>query len=308
MADMQPPMQNQQEEQIKGPDTGPLPQPPAPRPQPGGPEPVGGGIKALMVVLAIFFAPIGSIIAWVYGARNSGRPGSGIVRVVGMIFTVLALMVVLVLGAALMLIPGMMEGLMQQGADELDVYVPPPAAQQQAGAPDVNMQRTGQGGSDEAPPEIKAVIDELIATVGDAVKQYYMEHGEYPTLAQLNDAGLLDGRFTPDPAHPVEHYEVTINRGGESGQVASVNVAYTGPRSDSPSAGAADSADGPVTEDTPDTGFVADAVAGGGEVASAAVQEAPADSVGQQQPGLTQRRGGGGSGLRGAERWLQWVN
>jgi hypothetical protein len=250
----------------------PAPMPPVPSTRPAytPPEPIGGGVKALLIIIAILFSPIGSIIAWVYGARNAERPGASLVRLVGMIFTVLSIMGGLVFGAAVVLIPG----LLTKGQDEfLNQAAKPPAAA-------IGMQAGQPQGINEAPPEIAATIAELRATVADAVQKYYEDKKAYPTLEELNAAGLLDERFAKDPLHPVENYLVQVTPWEEKGKPGcNVNVKYTGPEASGAGASAA-----------------------GAEQAMAETAQQVAGSAQQAAP--AQRKN---SGKRGAERWKQYL-
>ena len=248
-----------------------------------GVEPISGGVKALLVIISILFCPVGSLIAWVYGARNADRPGAGLVRITGMIFTVLSVMIGLVFGAAVMMIPG----LITKGQDGF--LTQPPAAPPAAA---VNMQAGQPQGIEETPPEIAAKIREIRETVSLAVQAYFEEHGVYPTLEELNATGLLDERFAEDPAQPEEFYLVQVvpwTDGGKPG--CNVNVKYTGPESKTMGAGQV------VTGGIPESAFA---------------EQSAAEAAAGQVAGETQQAGEAaphhrGSGKRGAARWLHYL-
>ena len=247
----------------------PTPAPiPAPIPSYMPPEPISGGVKAVMVIISILLGLLGSLIAWIYGARNAERDGATLVRIVGMIFTVIWIMSALVFGAAMMLIPGFL----MQNQDLLANQVPttPPAA--------VNMQAGQPQGIDEAPPEIAAKIAELRETVASAVQTYHTENGVYPTLDELNAAGLLDERFTSDPAHPEQYYIVQVQPWTEAGKPGcNINVQYTGPEANPAS----------------------------GDQQAATVAETPQEAASGSEPGAPVPTHGGHK--RGAARWQQYL-
>jgi hypothetical protein len=262
----------------------PMAGPPAPAPAPMPPlattrpayvppAPISGGVKALLVIISIVLCPVGSIIAWVYGARNADRPGASLVRLVGLVFTVLSLMGGLVFSAAVLMIPD----LLAKGQDGF--HTPPPAAGASSTA--VQMEAGQPQGLDQAPPAITAKIAELRTTVAEAVQTYFKDKGKYPTLAELNKAGLLDERFKADPAHPEPNYLVQVVPWAAEGKPGcNVNVKYTGPEAQ---------------------GQVGTAASKQAKAAADATKEA-AGSAGQAAP--AQRKG---SGQRGAERWKQYL-
>lgn len=249
-----------------------------------GGEPISGGTKALMILLAIFIVPIGSIIAWIYGARNSHRDGAAAIRLTGMIFTVIYIMGGLVLGAAILMIPGFLT----KGQDDF-------LAQAPVTAPPADPEATETVPAEEMPadpvesPEVMLKKAELKDAVGQAIVAYHEEHETYPTLEELNAAGLLDERFADDPAHPEEGYLVQLTTWTENGKPGcNVNIIYTG-------------------EEMPDMGIASAAgeVIPGGAAAGESTPAEPAQHADETtQQAMPPHRD---SGKRGAARWQQFI-
>jgi hypothetical protein len=248
-----------------------------------GDEPISGGMKALMLIISILFCPIGSLIAWVYGARNADRPGATLVRLVGMIFTIISIMGGLVFGAAVLMIPGFLTQRQDQFLTQSPVSAPPAASA--TAKPDLVPVEVAES------PEIQAKKAELKAVVGKAVAAYYDEHKSYATLEELNAAGLLDERFANDPVHPEEGYVVQLKTWTSDGKPGcDVTIKYTGSATPGMDIAAA------VGEVKPD-----DTAPQQAATAAEPAQDAAAGTAEQTPPPHR------GSGKRGAARWKQFM-
>ncbi len=255
-----------------------------------GDEPLSGGMKALMVIISILLCPIGSLIAWVYGARNADKPGAVLVRLVGMIFTVISIMGWLVLGAAVLTIPGFLDRFAagQDASLAGTPVVPPPAAAAAARSEQAPAAAAGA-------QAIQVKQAELRAYIGQAVAAYYTENKKYPTLEELKAAGLLDERFDKDPAHPEEGYLVQVITWTKDGKPGcNVNVEYIGAAA--PGMDIADAA----ADALPGNAGLDQAGAGGTPAAEAAPPATP--GAAEQAPPAHHN-----SGKRGAARWKQFM-